>query len=55
VLEARHPTSRHGNLTDRQGHDLTLELKALAATVLTCRRLRMTSLTEPVVEVVDTH
>jgi hypothetical protein len=29
VLEARHPTSRHGNLTDQQGHDLGLELEAL--------------------------
>ena len=39
VLEARHPTSRHGNLTDQQGHDLGLELEALAAAVLTCWRL----------------
>ena len=28
MLEARHPTSRHGNLTDHQGHDLYLRLKA---------------------------
>ncbi len=39
VLEARHPTSRRGNLTDQQGHDLTLELNALAASVLTRWRL----------------
>ena len=39
VLEARHPTSRHGNLTDQQGHDLDLELEALVVAVLTCWRL----------------
>ena len=35
VLEARHPTSRHGNLTDQPGHDLTVRLKARGTTVLT--------------------
>src|SRR5581483_2704359 len=40
VLAARHPTSRHGNLTDQQGHDLGLRLwKARRLPVLTCWRL----------------
>src|ERR1019366_5750916 len=39
VLAARHPTSHHGNLTDQQGHDLTLRLKARLSSVLTCWRL----------------
>ena len=34
--KARHPTSRHGNLTDQQGHDLGVELEALRNIVLTC-------------------
>ena len=55
VLEARHPTSRHGNLTDQQGHDLVLRLKALSKSVLTCWRLSSTSLTHSRSEVVDPH
>ena len=39
MLAARHPTSRHGNLTDQQGHDLSLRLKAWRESVLTCWRL----------------
>jgi hypothetical protein len=39
VLEARHPTSHHGNLTDQQGHHLGVRLKALSHEVLTCWRL----------------
>ena len=31
VLEARHPTSRQRDLTDQQGHDLDVGLKALDA------------------------
>jgi len=55
VLQARHPTSRHGNLTDRQGHDLAVRLEALALAVLTCRRLSLTSLTHQVAGVVGPH
>jgi hypothetical protein len=54
VLAARHPTSHHGNLTDQQGHDLTLRLKAWLSTVLTCRRLGDQSLPS-LGEVVDPH
>jgi hypothetical protein len=55
VLEARHPTSRHGSLTDQQGHDLDLRLEALALSVLTGWRLSSTSLTHQVSGVVDPH
>jgi hypothetical protein len=33
------PPAVEGDLTDRQGHDLTVGLEVLALTVLTCRRL----------------
>jgi len=33
------PPAIRGDLTDRQRHDLDLELEALAATVLICWRL----------------
>ena len=33
------PPAVRGDLTDQQGHDLTLGLKARAHAVLTCRRL----------------
>jgi hypothetical protein len=42
------------HLTDRQAHDLTLRLKALAITVLTYRRLGH-SLLDPILEAVDPH
>ena len=54
MLAARHPTSRHGNLTDQQGHDLGVRLKARLESVLTCWRLG-TSLTRLASEVVDPH
>jgi hypothetical protein len=41
-------------LTDRQAHDLELELEALRTPVLTCRRLG-TILTHPLSKVVDPH
>ncbi|HTW06720.1 MAG TPA: hypothetical protein VME46_04370 [Acidimicrobiales bacterium] len=55
MLEARHPTSRQGDLTDQQGHGLGVELKALDRTVLTCWWLSLTSLTYSRSEVVDPH
>jgi len=55
VLEARHPTSRRGNLADQQGHDLNVELNALAISVLTCWQAQPTSLTDSAAEVVDPH
>ncbi len=42
------------HLTDRQAHDLAVELKALRKRVLTCQRLG-TSLTHPLDQVVDPH
>jgi len=54
MLAARHPTSRHGNLTNQQGHDLDVRLTARRLSVLTCWRLG-TSLTRPSSEVVDPH
>ena len=39
----------------QQGHDLTVELKALVTPVLTCWRLSLTSLTHSRSEVVDPH
>jgi hypothetical protein len=54
VLEAQHPTSRHGNLTDQQGHGLGVRLKTRRPSVLTYWRLA-TSLTDLVEEVVDPH
>jgi hypothetical protein len=36
VLEARHPTSRFGILTNQLGHDLHVGLKAQLLEVLTC-------------------
>jgi hypothetical protein len=48
------PPAIQVNLTNRQAHDLDLELNALLRRVLTCRRLG-TSLTDSAVEVVDPH
>ena len=39
VLEARHPTSHHDNLTNRPAHDLGVELNAQRRKVLTGQRL----------------
>src|SRR5271168_2367376 len=55
VLLARHPTSRHGNLADQQGHDLALRLLAPGTTVLTHWRLSSTSISRSAVEMVDPH
>jgi hypothetical protein len=49
------PPAVKGGLTDRQGHDLDVELKALETQVLICRRLSLTGLTDSAVEVVDPH
>jgi len=48
------PPAIAADLTDRQAHDLGLELDALFPTVLTCRRLG-TSLIHRAGEVVDSH
>jgi len=55
VLEARHPTSRHGNLTDQQGHDLELKLKARGSVSAHLPAAQLTSLTQSRSEVVDPH
>jgi len=49
------PPAVKGDLTDREGHDLGVELKARRQVVLTSQRLRKTSLTDSLVEVVDPH
>jgi hypothetical protein len=46
VLQARHPTSHQGNLTDRPAQDLDVGLNALRREVLTDQRLE-TSLPAP--------
>jgi hypothetical protein len=48
------PPAIEADLTDRQAHDLAVELAALLYIVLTCRRLG-TSLTGSPAEVVDPH
>ena len=49
------PPAIQVDLTDRQAHDLDVELSALRDTqVLTCQRLG-TSLTDSTAEVVDPH
>ena len=53
MLEARHPTSHQGNLTDQPGYDLAVRLKALSQAVLTDWRLSSTSLTRLTGEVLD--
>jgi hypothetical protein len=54
VLQARHPTSCSGNVTNQQGHDLDVRLNIRARSVLTCWRLG-TSLTDRIGKVVDPH
>ena len=49
------PPAVNGNLTNQQGHDLGVELKALETSVLTCRRLSQTSLAQSRSPVVDPH
>jgi hypothetical protein len=48
------PPAITAHLTDRQAHDLGLELNAQSDTVLTCQQLG-TSLTQQNAEVVDPH